>query len=109
MRELSHTPMFQLVGLLIAWRIFPVIVGPLFGLILRAVHPSLDLLVRIRSRVSSRIGLDSSADPDIPTCRTLDIALVASRFGQPEACGESDRVDQQADRRGGVRHLLARR
>jgi Zn-dependent protease len=41
LRELSHTPMFQIAGLLIAWRIFPVIVGPLFGLILRAVHPSL--------------------------------------------------------------------
>jgi Zn-dependent protease len=40
-RELSHTPMFQMVGLLVAWRIFPVIVGPLFGLILKAVHPSL--------------------------------------------------------------------
>ena len=40
-RELSHTPMFQMVGLLVAWRIFPMIVGPLFGLILKAVHPSL--------------------------------------------------------------------
>jgi len=40
-RELSHTPMFQMIGLLVAWRVFPVIVGPLFGLILRAVHPSL--------------------------------------------------------------------
>ena len=40
-RELSHSPMFQLMGLLIAWRIFPVIVGPLFGLILKAVHPTL--------------------------------------------------------------------
>ena len=40
-RELSRTPMFQMLGLLIAWRIFPVIVGPLFGLILKAVHPSL--------------------------------------------------------------------
>ncbi len=40
-RELSHTPMFQMIGLLIAWRIFPVIVGPLFGLILKAVHPTL--------------------------------------------------------------------
>jgi len=28
-------------GLLVAWQIFPKIVGPLFGLILRAVHPSL--------------------------------------------------------------------
>jgi Zn-dependent protease len=41
MRELSHTPMFQLAGLLIAWRIFPLIVGPLFGLILQAVYPGL--------------------------------------------------------------------
>ena len=41
LRELSHSPMFQLVGLLIAWRIFPAIVGPLFGLIIKAVHPSL--------------------------------------------------------------------
>jgi Zn-dependent protease len=40
-RELTHTPMFQLIGLLIAWRIFPVIVGPLFELILKAVHPTL--------------------------------------------------------------------
>ena len=40
-RELSHTPMFQLIGLLIAWRIFPVIVGPLFDLVLNLVHPSL--------------------------------------------------------------------
>ena len=40
-RELSHTPMFQLIGLMIAWRIFPVIVGPLFELILKAVHPTL--------------------------------------------------------------------
>jgi Zn-dependent protease len=41
LRELSHTPMFQLAGLLIAWQIFPSIVGPLFALILRAVHPTL--------------------------------------------------------------------
>src|SRR3954453_1792757 len=41
LRELSHTPMFQMLGLLVAWRIFPAIVGPLFGLILKAVHPSL--------------------------------------------------------------------
>ena len=33
--------MFQMLGLLIAWRIFPFIVGPLFALILKAVHPSL--------------------------------------------------------------------
>lgn len=40
-RELSHAPMFQLLGLLIAWRIFPAIVGPLFELILKVVHPGL--------------------------------------------------------------------
>jgi Zn-dependent protease len=41
LRDLSHTPMFQLAGLVVAWRVFPVIVGPLFGLILRAVYPGL--------------------------------------------------------------------
>jgi Zn-dependent protease len=40
-RDLSHTPMFQLLGLLIAWRVFPLIVGPLFELILKAVYPTL--------------------------------------------------------------------
>lgn len=40
-REVSRTPMFQLLGLVMAWKIFPFIVGPLFGLILKAVHPSL--------------------------------------------------------------------
>lgn len=40
-RELSHTPMFQVLGLLVAWRIFPAIVGPLFDLIVRLVHPTL--------------------------------------------------------------------
>lgn len=40
-RELSHSPIFQIVGLLLAWRVFPVIVGPLFGLVLAAVHPGL--------------------------------------------------------------------
>jgi Zn-dependent protease len=41
LREFSHTPMFQLAGLVIAWRVFPSIVGPLFELILKAVHPGL--------------------------------------------------------------------
>ena len=41
MRELSHSPLFQMAGLVIAWRVFPSIVGPLFGLVLRAVHPGL--------------------------------------------------------------------
>ena len=41
LRELSHTPVFQVLGLVIAWRVFPAIVGPLFRLVLRAVHPGL--------------------------------------------------------------------
>ena len=41
LREISHTPMFQMIGLLVAWRIFPVIVGPLFDLVLKAVYPTL--------------------------------------------------------------------
>lgn len=41
MRELSGTPMFQLAGLLIAWRIFPLIVRPLFWLLIKLVHPEL--------------------------------------------------------------------
>ncbi len=41
MRELSSSPMFQLVGLLLAWRIFPLIVGPLFSLLIKLVHPQL--------------------------------------------------------------------
>jgi Zn-dependent protease len=41
MRELSGTPMFQLAGLLIAWRVFPALVEPLFLLIIKLVHPAL--------------------------------------------------------------------
>jgi Zn-dependent protease len=41
LRELSHTPVFQMAGLLIAWQVFPAIVGPLFSLLLRAVHPGI--------------------------------------------------------------------
>ena len=37
--EWSRQPMFQLIGLLIAWRVFPLIADPLFILVLRAVHP----------------------------------------------------------------------
>jgi hypothetical protein len=32
---------FQVAGLVIAWQVFPAIVRPLFGFVLRAVHPSL--------------------------------------------------------------------
>lgn len=37
--EWSRTPMFQMIGLLIAWRVFPVIADPLFMLVVKAVHP----------------------------------------------------------------------
>jgi Zn-dependent protease len=40
-REWSGTPMFQLAGLLVAWRVFPEIARPLFRLVVDAVHPGL--------------------------------------------------------------------
>jgi Zn-dependent protease len=40
-RELSHTPIFQMVGLVVAWRVFPVIVGPIFDAVLKALYPTL--------------------------------------------------------------------
>lgn len=39
MREWSQTPMFQIAGLLIAWRVFPYVTEPLFKFILLLVHP----------------------------------------------------------------------
>ena len=39
LQEWSRTPMFQLLGLLLAWRIFPAIASPLFGLVLKILHP----------------------------------------------------------------------
>jgi Zn-dependent protease len=41
MRELSGTPMFQLAGLLLAWRFFPLLVEPLFAALIKLVHPAL--------------------------------------------------------------------
>jgi Zn-dependent protease len=41
LQQLSYSPIFQIAGLVIAWRVFPAIVSPLFGLLLRAVHPGL--------------------------------------------------------------------
>jgi Zn-dependent protease len=40
-RELSYNPMFQIIGLVVAWQVFPLIVGPLFAMVLAAVHPGL--------------------------------------------------------------------
>ncbi len=39
LQEWSRTPMFQLLGLLLAWRIFPAIASPLFSLVLKVLHP----------------------------------------------------------------------
>lgn len=39
LREWMHTPIFQVAGLLVAWQVFPVVVEPLFALVLRLVHP----------------------------------------------------------------------
>ncbi|MDQ3348951.1 MAG: site-2 protease family protein [Acidobacteriota bacterium] len=41
LQQLSYSPMFQIAGLVVAWRVFPSIVGPLFSLVLGAVHPGL--------------------------------------------------------------------
>jgi len=38
LRVLSHTPIFQMAGLVVAWRVFPEIVRPLFDLIVLAVQ-----------------------------------------------------------------------
>ncbi len=40
LRDLQRNGMFALVGLMLAWRVFPMLVGPIFGLVLRLVHPS---------------------------------------------------------------------
>ncbi len=39
MREFSQNPMFSLIGLLVAWRVFPFIVRPLFSFVVWLVHP----------------------------------------------------------------------
>jgi Zn-dependent protease len=41
LRQLSNTPMFQLAGLLVAWRVFPAIARPLFRFVVQAMHPGL--------------------------------------------------------------------
>jgi Zn-dependent protease len=37
--EWSRTPMFQILGLVVAWQVFPAIARPLFTLVLTALHP----------------------------------------------------------------------
>jgi Zn-dependent protease len=38
-RSLQSNPVMSMAGLLIAWRVFPSITGPLFSMLLRVVHP----------------------------------------------------------------------
>ena len=38
-RNLARTPGFSLIGLLVAWKVFPFIAHPLFGLVLSLLHP----------------------------------------------------------------------
>jgi Zn-dependent protease len=40
-RRLAGSPQFSLIGLMVAWLVFPRVVSPLFRLVLRLVHPSI--------------------------------------------------------------------
>jgi Zn-dependent protease len=39
LRRLSRSPQFSLVGLLVAWQVFPHVVRPLFDLVIELLHP----------------------------------------------------------------------
>ena len=39
LRELQQNGAFSLLGLLVAWRVFPMLTGPLFSTVLKLVHP----------------------------------------------------------------------
>ena len=39
MHRLARSPQFSLVGLLVAWQLFPKVTSPLFALVIRLVHP----------------------------------------------------------------------
>ena len=38
-RSFARTPGFSMIGLLVAWQVFPRLAGPLFGLVLGLLHP----------------------------------------------------------------------
>ena len=40
LRELQQNGALSMVGLLVAWRLFPMLTGPLFSVVLKLVHPS---------------------------------------------------------------------
>lgn len=39
-RTFESNPMMSMVGLLVAWQVFPMVTHPLFSALLRLVHPS---------------------------------------------------------------------
>lgn len=39
LREFQSNAMMSVIGLIVAWRVFPLITGPIFSLLLRVVHP----------------------------------------------------------------------
>jgi Zn-dependent protease len=39
-RELERNGAFSMIGLLVAWRVFPIMMDPLFSLVLKLVHPA---------------------------------------------------------------------
>jgi Zn-dependent protease len=39
LRQFESTGMMSLLGLVVAWRIFPFLMGPLFSSVLRILHP----------------------------------------------------------------------
>ncbi|MCI0568956.1 MAG: site-2 protease family protein [Acidobacteria bacterium] len=39
LRQLARSPQFSLVGLLVAWQVFPLVISPLVSLVIRLVHP----------------------------------------------------------------------
>jgi len=40
LRRLAGSPQFSLIGLLVAWQLFPYLARPLFGLVIRILHPA---------------------------------------------------------------------
>jgi Zn-dependent protease len=39
LRELQSNAMMSMLGLIVAWRVFPIVTGPIFAVLLRLVHP----------------------------------------------------------------------
>jgi len=41
LRRVSRSPQFSLVGLFLAWKVFPLVTSPLFGWVIKLLHPGL--------------------------------------------------------------------